>query len=117
MLNNLARNAGDLWIIGVLLSCLFLLSYVVWSAFFAPLTRAHDQPDMPKGSAQGYVPGWTMVVNIVAMVVALTVLGSCKYAGLSWWIGVPVAAAIVVGEMLWERAIERKYRPAQPGRR
>ncbi|MCL6483695.1 MAG: hypothetical protein I4O49_05850 [Janthinobacterium lividum] len=45
MLDNLARNAGTLWIIGALLSCLFLLSYVIWSVFFVPSTREQEESD------------------------------------------------------------------------
>ncbi|ANJ76438.1 hypothetical protein ACUXPM_003599 [Ralstonia sp. 151470066-2] len=108
-LNNLSQNAGDIWFVGAALGCIALMSYIVWSLFFVPLTRGQEHSDVPKGQEKVHLPGWTMVVNVVAMVAALTVLGSCKYVGLSWWIGVPVAAAIIVVELLWERAIERKY--------
>jgi hypothetical protein len=68
---------------------------------------------MNKETEPGKLPGWTLAVNIASPVIAIAIVGACQEFGLSWWIGVPVAAAIVVGGALWERAIDRKYLPAQ----
>jgi len=68
---------------------------------------------MDKKTEPGKLPGWTLLVDIAGPVIAIAVVGACREFGLSWWIGVPVAAAIVVGGLLWERTIDRTYLPAQ----
>jgi Mg2+/Co2+ transporter CorB len=55
------------------------------------------------------LPGWTLLVNIAAPVMATMILVSCRDFGLSWAIGIPAAVVVVVGGLLWERSIERRY--------
>jgi hypothetical protein len=74
---------------------------------------ANLEKHMDKKTEQGTLPGWTLLVGTAAPVIAAAILAACREFGLSWWIGVPVAAGIVVGGLLWERAVERKYLPAQ----
>ena len=68
---------------------------------------------MSRKTELGRLPVWTLAVNIGAPVIAIGIVGACREFGWSWWLGVPIAAVVVVGGLLWERAIERKYLPAQ----
>jgi len=68
---------------------------------------------MNRKTEPGKLPGWTLAVNIGAPVIAIGIVGVCREFGLSWWIGGPIVAVVVVGGLLWERAIDRKYLPAQ----
>jgi hypothetical protein len=60
----------------------------------------------------GFLPGWTVLLSLAGCAAALAILWTCRNAGLSWSVGVPVAVAVVVGGVLLERAIERKYLPS-----
>ena len=62
----------------------------------------------------GKLPGWTLVVSLLGWLVAPAILWTCRDFGLSWWIGVPAALVVVVAGTHAERAIERKYHPADP---
>ncbi len=69
--------------------------------------------------SQGHVPklpGWTLLLSLLGCLIALAILWVCRDGGLSWWIGVPTAIAVVVGGVLLERAIERKYIKSQHGK-
>ncbi len=61
----------------------------------------------------GFLPGWTVLLSLAGCAAALAILWTCRSAGLSWWVGVPVAVAVVVGGVFLERAIERKYLPSR----
>ncbi|TCG01099.1 hypothetical protein BZM26_10145 [Paraburkholderia strydomiana] len=60
----------------------------------------------------GVLPGWTVLLSLAGYATALAILWTCRDAGLSWWISVPMAVAVVVGGVLLERATERKYLPS-----
>lgn len=64
---------------------------------------------MNRDAGAGELPGWTLLLSLFGCFVALAILWACRDGGLSWWIGVPTAIAIVVGGVLSERAIERKH--------
>lgn len=64
---------------------------------------------------EGKLPGWTLLVNIASPVLATMLLESCRDFGLSWAIGIPAAVVVVVGGLLWEIRIDRRY--IQPPRR
>ncbi|TCG01067.1 hypothetical protein BZM26_09960 [Paraburkholderia strydomiana] len=68
---------------------------------------------MKQDKDAGVLPGWTVLLSLAGCATALAILWACRGAGLSWWIGVPVAIAVVVGGVLLERAIERKYLPSR----
>lgn len=61
----------------------------------------------------GVLPGWTVFLSLAGCATALAILWACREAGLSWWVSVPVAGAVVAGGVLSERAIERKYLPSR----
>jgi hypothetical protein len=58
------------------------------------------------------LPGWTVLLSLAGCAAALAILWACRDGGLSWWVGGPVAVAVVVGGVLFERAIDRKYLPS-----
>jgi hypothetical protein len=58
---------------------------------------------------EGKLPGWTLLVNIASPVMATMILESCRNFGLSWAIGIPAAVVVVVGGLLWDTSIDRKY--------
>lgn len=61
-----------------------------------------------KEVGEGKLPGWTLAVHVAIPLLAAAIAVGCRGIGLSWWIAAPVAAAIVIGGLLWERSIERK---------
>lgn len=69
-----------------------------------------DRPVMGNADDAGTIPGWTLVVGLLAWVVPTMILEACRDFGLSWWIGVPTAIAVIVAWSFAERAIDRKYR-------
>jgi hypothetical protein len=62
---------------------------------------------------EGKLPGWTLLLSLLGCLVALAILWVCRDAGLSRWISVPAAIAVVVGGVFLERAIERRYAPSR----
>ncbi|HEX7934260.1 MAG TPA: hypothetical protein VF573_14460 [Paraburkholderia sp.] len=68
---------------------------------------------MNQDTDTGKLPGWTLLLSLLGCLIALAILWACREEGLSWWIGVPAAIAVVVGGVLLERAIERKYLPSR----
>jgi len=68
---------------------------------------------MSKSTEAGKLPGWTLLVSLLACALALGILMVCRHFGLSWWIGVPAAIAITVPSVFLDRAIERKYVPSR----
>lgn len=65
-----------------------------------------------KNTDAGALPGWTVLLSLAGCAAALAILWTCRNAGLSWWVGVPVAVAVVFGGVLLDRAVERKYLPS-----
>lgn len=59
------------------------------------------------------LPGWTLLVNIGALVLAIMIVESCRDFGLSWAIGIPAAVIVVVAGLVLETLIDRKYFPTQ----
>ncbi|CAN7793072.1 hypothetical protein LJR034_009295 [Caballeronia sp. LjRoot34] len=68
---------------------------------------------MSQDENPGFLPGWTVLLPPVGCFAALAILWACRDSGLSWWIGVPTAIAVVVGGILLEGAVERKYLPSR----
>jgi hypothetical protein len=68
---------------------------------------------MSQDKDAGALPGWTLLLPLAGCVAALAILWACQDAGLSWWIGVPVLIAVVVGGVFLEHAVERKYLPSR----
>lgn len=61
----------------------------------------------------GMLPGWTLLLSLFGCLIAFAIVSACRDAGLSSRIGVPAAITVVVGGVLLERAIERKYLPSR----
>lgn len=59
------------------------------------------------------LPGWTLLVNIAAPVIAIMIVEMCRDFGLSWATGIPAGAVVVVVGLFWETLIDRRYLPAQ----
>ncbi|MGF6637285.1 hypothetical protein [Paraburkholderia sp. MM6662-R1] len=68
---------------------------------------------MSQDQDAGQLPGWTLLLPLAGCFAALAILWACRDVGLSWWIGVSAAIPVVVGGVLLERAIERKYLPSR----
>ncbi|WP_213766606.1 hypothetical protein [Caballeronia sp. dw_19] len=68
---------------------------------------------MSQHKTPGFLSGWTVLLPLVGCFAGLVILWACRDSGLSWWIGVPAAIAVVVGGILLERAVERKYLPSR----
>ncbi|EML1601373.1 MULTISPECIES: hypothetical protein [Burkholderia] len=74
-----------------------------------PETESAIVDESGKEAGEGKLPGWTLAVHVGMPLLAAAIAVGCRGVGVSWWIAAPVAAAIVIGGLLWERSIERKY--------